>query len=175
MNIIQSTITVFLSSGIICTIFVFLFRSLFNHLLSKDLAQFQTKFSVFHHTQADVIAKLYGHLIKTKQLMENLTFVIQMNPKPLPEKKTETNIAYNNLSLFYFEHRIYFDSDICKKIETVLKLMKESFIEFNVYQNEDSYKPDKEGGWERSWKKIEEEVSPLTQELEIEFRKLLKP
>lgn len=175
MNIYQSILTVILSSGVIGAVFVFISRSLFNHLLSKDLAQYQTNFSIFHQKQADVIAELYSHLISTKQLMTNLTFVIQMNPKPLSEKKSETNDALNDLSIFFFKHKIYFNIELCKKIENVIKLMRDSFIEFNVYQDGANYKPDKEGGWQRSWEKIEKKVVPLTQELEIEFRKLLKP
>ena len=144
-------------------------------MLNKDLAQFQTKYSVFYHKQAEVIAELYFHIICSKQLMRNLTFVIQLNSKPLSEKKAETNDALNKLSIFYFRHKIYFNTELCDKIENVIDIMNDSFIEFNIYQDEDDYKVAEDGGWKRSWKKIEKEVIPLTKELENEFRNLLQP
>lgn len=175
MSIIQNITSIILSSGIIGAIIIFTSRSLFNHLLNKDLAQFQTKFSIFHQKQAAVIAELYSHLANSKQLLVDLTFVVQTNPKPLSEKKTNTNFALTEFSTFYLKHKIYFNSELCNKIENVLKLMKEAFIEFYSYQDGETYDPKKNVGWKNSWEKVDNEIKPLTEELETEFRKIILP
>jgi vacuolar-type H+-ATPase catalytic subunit A/Vma1 len=145
----------------------------------KKLFEYQTTFATLHQKRSDLIAELYKQLSITYGNLCDLTQIIQFAGGPtLPEKKKTTRETFNNLSSYFSQHRIYFSVDLCNKMETVIKMIKDAFIEFDTahtygMQNSSEYTADHTGLWVKSWEKVTQEIPPVLNTIEEEFRSLL--
>ena len=186
-------------------VFVYFFQKIFEKNLSKDiekyknqletelesaklkmenelnirLFQYQTKFSLFHQKQASLTAELYKKLVIASKSITGL--VKQYQPAEqlnLNEKKKETSKLWIDLSSFLDENRIYFDENICEKMDSIIEITSDAFSEFDfahtfAMQGSDSYKPDETGMWLKASKELKEKLPPLKNELEKFLRNIL--
>lgn len=125
--------------------------------------------------RAAAILELYKLLTVATDRIRLLTHWLQpTDEKSLPEKKNETALAYNALRDFFNNNKIYFDKDICERMQSILQIIYNSFSAFDIAQRGEGYQPDNTGLWQDAWNNVSKELPPLEQELEDKFRNLLE-
>ena len=95
--------------------------------INKDLYQFQTKYSLFHQREADAIAKLYEILIDLEQIVKHTFYRFG------DQKQESTHQAvnkYHEYINFYLKNQIYFDDELCRKIEEIRNLVGEMIDQY---------------------------------------------
>lgn len=127
-------------------VLAYILRKTFDGILNRDLERFkselelqrfeyQTKYSLIHQRRAEVISEFYSLLIRAVREVEDLVRVPRFaDGEPLPKKKQRAADRFNEMTNYYFEHRLYFDEGLCEKIEGLIDLVRESFIEFDIAQ-----------------------------------------
>lgn len=162
-----------------------LIRKLFESSLQRDLEHYkselelkrfehQTKFSLIHQKQAEVLSNLYSQLARAKGLLGDLVAIFQPGGQSLPDKKKKAAESFNDAYAYFFEHRIFINESTAVKVEEVLAAMRVAFVGFDTAQlGNEEYKPDSTGLWMESYKNVRDKLPPLLSELEIQFRKTL--
>ena len=197
MSIIQTILTpTLIFAGI-----VFVGRELFKQLLSRDIVkfkakleaesvqsklrlenelqarlfEFQTKFSLYHQKQAEVIGALFEMLSETEMIIYQLVHPVQFNDGKTQQERIDE--AFNkkaDLAQFFERRRIYLDEDICSKMETVVRALQSATVKFHVGKMEPRSNPEADRRMlAEAWKVMEEEVPPIKKALEIKFREIL--
>lgn len=134
----------------------------------------QQRFSTIHQRQAEVIANLYGKIARSKAVTADLVALFQQGGQSLMEKKKRAADVYNDMSAYFYENRIFLPPDAADKAETLISTLKDVLIEFDTAQmGNDEYKPDQSGLWQQSYKRLRDEVPPVLEELESEFKTIL--
>jgi hypothetical protein len=164
----------------------YLIRKVLERGLNRDLEkyknelemhrfEYQTRFSLIHQKRAEVIGEFYSRLVESEDLLRRLTSVFQPHnqPLPLPMRKDETRAAYWRCKDYFNGHRIYFDEELCLKIDTFLKVMFSAFCDFDTGQDGEKLEKDESGLWVQAWKTVQEKLPPIKTELELVFRKIL--
>lgn len=147
--------------------------------LDIKLFEYQTKFSLFHQKQATITAELYKKLYYSSNSIVDLTKPIQIGgQKDLNLKKKETAEILNDLINFFNENRIYFNEEICKKLDEIIKVIRDALIEFDIAHNfgmngSESYKKDDSELWLEAWKIINTKLPTINKELEKFLRDIL--
>jgi hypothetical protein len=144
--------------------------------LQAELFEFQTKFSVYHQKQADVIGTFYEMLSETQIVVAQLVHPLQFEAESTDEDRFRQ--AFNkkvDLARFFERSRIYFDEEICEQISTVNKTMHKVLILFQSSErrgarNQDTADLQK---WNDAFSIMEKEVPVLKSGLESRFRQLL--
>ncbi|WP_083005352.1 hypothetical protein [Halomonas sp. GT] len=78
------------------------------------------------------------------------------------------------MSAYFYQNRIFLPNDAADKAETLIGTLRDVLIEFDTAQmGNEEYKSDETGLWMQSYKRLREEVPPVLNELESEFKKLL--
>ena len=107
--------------------------------------------------------------------MFSLVIILQpIGGKTLPEKRDEARDSYNKLWDFFIKNRIFFSVDLCKKIDSITDVFWSCLTAMNISQSGDQYQLDEDGLWQESYKKFKEELLPLKEKLENDFRALLE-
>ena len=80
--------------------------------------------------------------------------------------------------LFIFFHiaetcQFFIEKQICEKIDEIIGLLLNAFIEFDTVQMGDKYEHDDSGLWINSFRIIQEKVPPIRNELEDYFREIV--
>jgi len=92
----------------------------------------------------------------------------------LIEKKKKAVEIYNDMSAYFFENRIFLPHETAEKAEKLVMAIRDVLIEFDTAQmGNDEYKPDQTGLWGQAFKRLRDEVPPILNELEHEFKELL--
>jgi len=140
--------------------------------LQLKFFEYQTRFSLLHQRQAEVIRDLYGMLGETNQYIIHLvspTFDIS------DSKHAETTWAkYQALAECYVKNRIYLEEETCNRIDELLLKMRLAMTKSSIGQ-----RPEPGGRgvelWHEAWKSVTNEVPPILKELETQFRSFLTP
>ncbi|MBV8858194.1 MAG: hypothetical protein JOZ02_14785 [Acidobacteria bacterium] len=193
------TALIFLPSSIVAGV-VFILRKFFEQSLARDLEryganlkaefehsrlrlendlqtkffEFQTKFSLYHQKQAEVIEELYVMLCETEWTVSGLVSPVQGNDKrSVKERVAEADEMFVALARFFGKKRIYLANDVCQKMDTILNAMRKSVVQFSVGQMEPSGTVSDMRMWAEAWKVMDEEFPPLKEALEHQFREIL--
>lgn len=82
-----------------------------------------------------------------------------------------------NHSFAYAKNKIYFSSDVCKKIDIINDTFFKAWIKFETYKPYESNRGinenEKYDAWHKSWNIISKEIPPIKEDLEKEFRNML--
>lgn len=151
-------------------------RDLENHKSELARADFEhrERFSLVHQRRADVIATLYGKIAKTRSVAADLVGILQHGGQSLMEKKRKTADVYNDMTGYFYENRIFFPYETSDKIEALVAAIHHSLIDFDTAQmGNDDYAHDPSGLWVQAFKRLRDDVPPILEELEREFRELL--
>jgi hypothetical protein len=151
-------------------------RDLENHKSELAKADFEhrERFSLIHQRRADVIATLYGKIAKTRSVAADLVGILQHGGQSLMEKKRNTADVYNDMSGYFYENRIFLPNETAEKTEELVTAIRHSLIEFDTaHMGNDEYAPDQSGLWVQAFKRLRDEVPPILEGLEREFRELL--
>ncbi|AGK97587.1 hypothetical protein [Clostridium pasteurianum] len=181
-SIIKFLISVTSISGVI----IYLSKSMFSHVLSKDLEkykkkleslnkEYEIKFSKLHEERAKVIRDLYYSLV---EMESNYKILFELYIEKLIDYSPLNNIKkkiFDNISLFnnqYKKNRIYFNNDICILCDEInVKFNKIKIGDFiTCIENRtqiDEYQV------KLSKSLLDEDILKLRNKLEDEFRKIL--
>lgn len=142
--------------------------------LERENFEHQERFSTIHQRQADVIANLYGKIAKSKSVTADLVGIFQQGGQSLMEKKKKAADVYNDMSAYFFENRIFLPRNAAEKAESLIMTLRDVLIDFDTAQmGNNEYKPDQSGLWQQAYKRLRDEVPPVLEELEVEFKKRL--
>ena len=78
------------------------------------------------------------------------------------------------MSSYFFENKLFLPRETATKTERLVMALRDVIIDFDTAQmgNED-YKPDDTGLWRQANKRLRDEIPPVLEELEDEFKEIL--
>lgn len=193
MNPLQTTIATFIASVVASAISLYVAhrkqRQLETHKASlqakleqsklqmqNDLQikffEYQTRFSLLHQKQAEVIKELYGLLADTN---ENIIHLVSPMFNVTDRKHAETTSAkYNALAECFVKNRIYFGEGTCNRIDELLLKMRLAMTKASRGQRPQAGARDTEL-WGEAWDSVTKEVPSILRELETQFRAFFSP
>ncbi len=146
---------------------------IFKKQLDRSLFEHQTRFSLIHQKQAEVIGTLYGNICRTASRLAEMIHIYQPGGVNLPERKQNFVTLAREMQDYYNEHRIYLNDDICTKVDEIVSVIHTVWISFDFAENSQEYAPDKTGEWLKAEREMKAKWPPLKDQLEKEFRALL--
>ena len=142
--------------------------------LERENFEHRERFSLIHQKRADVISTLYGKIARAKSISADLVGIFQQGGQSLIEKKKKAADIYNDMSSYFFENRLFLPHATAEKTENLVMTIRDVLIEFDTAQGgNEEYKPDQTGMWMQAYKRLRDEVPPILEELEDEFKDLL--
>ncbi len=142
--------------------------------LEQQNFEHRERFSTIHQRRAEVIANLYGKIARTKSVTADLVGIFQQGGQSLLQKKEKASEVYNDMASYFYENRLFLPKTTAERAENLINTLKEILIEFDTSQmGNDEYKPDPSGLWRQSYQKLRDEVPPILEELEEEFKEIL--
>lgn len=142
--------------------------------LQTEFFRYQTKFSLFHAKQAEIIGETYSLLVGALQSITSLVNPLQMSgDKPKEEKFKEAAEKFNKLSDFFSKHRIYFDEDICTRMDELLSKMHKAFLNYSFGQQGPAYTSEKSPPLREAWNAVKDEIPVIEKALQRQFRRIL--
>lgn len=151
---------VFGGTAAILALLGFLFRSIVNQLLSKDIEVFKTKlkadadatlasmsndlklaviehevrFSSMHQRRAEVIAETYRLLAEALACVQSFVSPMEWLGEPDKKEKYKTAMqALGELFRYFDRNRIYLPERLCQSIDAFVDGLREPTIRFSVY------------------------------------------
>lgn len=170
-------------------VLAYVLRKFFDRSLDRDLElyrsqlqlqqfEYQTRYSLIHQRRAEVIGEFYKLLIRGVGEVEDLVRVFRFSDgEPLSAKKQRAADRFNEMSDYFSEHRLYFDESLSERIDELIRLVRESYIEFDVAQPGEKLEHGPASDpelWKSAHKRIKEKVRPIRKDLERQFRSLLE-
>jgi hypothetical protein len=150
----------------------------FRHQLQLQAAEQATTFTQLHLKRSEVIAGLYTRLVVAKEAIEN--FITPAHYSSDTDAFALYVSAFKRLRAlyrFFARHRIYFSSDLCKAVDTLLDELHISAWEISYFHaispdyralTADEYQTRK-----LEWARFRKAVPPVMMQIEVEFRRLL--
>ncbi len=180
----QQLIALTVTPALIVGAVAWLSRRLINQAFTRELERFKSelesknfehreKFSLIYQRRAEIICGLYSLLVKAKRLVGDLVAPFQRGGQSLPEKKQKVADAYNEAASFFYENRPFFTKETVDKVDKLLDTLSSALIDFDTAQIGEDYKPDDTGLWMQSYKSVRDDIPPILDALESEFREIL--
>lgn len=162
-----------------------LIRKLFKTFLDKDIEKYksdlkieQMKFSRLHDDRSNTISELYALLADLDTKMNSLTSPLQLAGEPSKEEKEKiAGEAGQKFVEFFYKKKIYFSKSIVKLLDELIKKFNEAWIystpypktEFDEYESSE-IKKERLNFLKMAWKTVSEQIPPIKEKLEDEFR-----
>lgn len=166
-----------------------LVRSLITHRLNKDIDNFKTKLehesraqlqrlSILNEKRAEIIEGLYHRIDTFVKSAASFASYIEFSSEPSKDEKAE---IYSEAAMDFYEYfhknKIYFSVDVCSKVEEIFNETRDALFDYGYYRRrEDGRRHDhmkEHEAWTKAWDKIKDDIPPIREEIEMEFRKLL--
>jgi hypothetical protein len=143
--------------------------------LRRTAAESDGRSSYLQDKQAEVIGELYKRMVSLRNAITK-----EAGPGPADqtgqEEKTGGIItAGERLRDYFDEHRIYLDESLCRKLHCLQATFFDAWVKHSFAVAKDQYARHGKGVAVETWKKLNEEVPPLLQEIEDDFRAMLRP
>ena len=144
--------------------------------LAITAAEHNLKFSRTYDQMAAVIAEIYR---QTSELYISVAHYI--NPAENPsdgskaDRRTVVNSKLAEFSDFFYAKRLYLPQDTAKRVEAFRNRLHDIASKFaaNVEKPRSGGMSSQMEAWGDSWNELKNEITPVRDELEREFRKLL--
>lgn len=135
--------------------------------------EYQVRSSRIFEKQLEAIHGTYERLHDADEFVKHMVHPYQLGGDE-EERKRQTGAAdkFNDLSGFYWKHKLYLPEDLCAQVEGLLNVMKRAFNEYVIARagRADDGSLDR---WNSAYKTMQEEVPELRSALEQRFRALL--
>lgn len=142
--------------------------------VKSEYSKSLVRFNYFHRKQALVIEKIYQYLVDAVDTMYDLTVPFRWaDGRSNQERAEDANKSVFELRSYYKKHRIYLNKDIKEKIDEILKLMYESYSDFDFSQLEGIDRKEKSELVKKSFGAINDKALPIYEELEETFHSIL--
>lgn len=144
----------------------------------------QVRFTKLHSERAEVIKKLYQKLALLDTAIHSVLKRFQkVGEADLEDKVREYSKLHNELNEFFLLNRIFFDDNVCKVIDNLLFLSRDTYIDITTYpidptSAEYKYGPrellsERHEYWEKARAVFEKDIKNLKEQLETQFREML--
>jgi len=181
----------------------FLVRSLFSHILSKDIERFkknlqlesqqeiesfksklaqtayehQVRFSRLHEKRASVIEETYANLVNLYYASAQFLRMFPVREKE-PDGQSVSNLleAMSSFVTHFERHRIYFDSEVSEKIVRLKEGISKAInmpLGFSTKQILTTDTKVEMKEWSQAMDMMQKEIPPIKADLEEAFRELL--
>lgn len=149
-------------------------KSQFDAEIRKKSFEFEKQFSLYHERRAQIIADVYELLDETTQRSLTAMSPLQLaGEMPQAEKFKLAADSYNTLAKLYYSKKIFFDEQVATKMDSLLITLKNALFDFQFSQKEGTPPKEKLDMWRGAYKKVKEDIQPLKEVMEREFRKVL--
>ncbi len=191
MEFLQQLLSLLLASSIAMGVVAYvgklilgqvLARDIENHksTLAKDYEQFkrtldavqfehQTRFSVMQQRRAEVIAECYKKLATAQLTISQMVAPMQLADADTQAQRKEAAASFNGLVEYFSCHRLFLGADAGERCERLVKMLKQSFVDFEISKGPTGQHMK---GFE-AWTRVMEEFPPALAELEKSFHKIL--
>jgi hypothetical protein len=187
------------TNAILMAILGFVAKSIFDQFLSRDIENHKTKlqaahdieleklksdlnkltfehqivFSRLHETRANVIAKLYELLVEAESKYNGLLIdkYVTKQPDEEGDKIKSAVEKWSELNIYLSHNRIYFDGEVCKKLDQIIQAFTESTINYLYLDDMDTTK--QENAQRVFLEKVGKEIPEVKRLIESRFRDLL--
>lgn len=170
---------------IFSTALVLIIRKLIDRFFSRDLEKFKsglekevikhrTKFEILHTERANVIKEVYKRITRTQRAFESLVCPLQPAGDPPEEEKTKILIEeFNGLSNYYLENRLFFNENLAKEIDELLKEFVDIWHNWEFVKTLNNTKKSNIKEWCDTWDKVKNEIPPIKKLIENKFRDII--
>ena len=145
--------------------------------LKSELRMVEFRSSKLHEKRAEVVAELYGRLVRAIDMAYDFVFSgISAEPPGVKERAKKAEEAIKDLIAYYGAHRIYFDSQICEQLDALILALSHATMGFDTMVVVSNQLPDKADLFQirkESLQQIKREAAPIRLALEREFRQIL--
>ncbi len=156
---------------------IFSFRSneRFKQSLEVEALRRRLKYSSLHKKRIGCIEQLFVKLQDSLFALQRFTNPVEFPGVPKKEKLAEAFLeVFQDLWNFAQYNRIWLDEQLCTKIDEVLKPMRKSYVDFNLYVlSQEAAGTGSVEKWKEVWNRALDEIPTLVKEVEREFRGLL--
>ena len=142
--------------------------------LRRTAAESDGRPSNFQDKQAEIIGELYKRMVFLRNAITKIS-----GPSPTdqtgPDDQTDGIIsAGEHLRDYFDQHRIYLDESLCRKLQCLQATFFDAWVKHSFAVARDQYARQGKGAAVETWKGLSEEVQPLVQEIEDDFRAMLR-
>ena len=156
----------------------------FKSNLQLATIEHQVRFSKLHDKRAQVIQDLYGKLVALDTVIHSVLKRFQkVGEATLEEKVREYGRLHKELNEFFLPNMIFFGSETCRVIDTLLFLSRDTYFDITTYpvdpeSPEYKYGPqdllnERHEYWEKARKAFDTDIKNLKEQLETQFRAML--
>jgi hypothetical protein len=143
--------------------------------LRRTAAESDGRPSNLQDKQAEIIGELYKRMVFLRNAITKITGPGPAD-QPGPEDKTGGIIsAGEQLGDYFDQHRIYLDESLCRKLQCLQATFFDAWVKHSFAVAKDQYARQGKGMAVETWKNLSEEVQPILQEIEDDFRAMLRP
>lgn len=136
-------------------------------------AEHQLRSSRLFEKQLEAVDGTYERLHDAAEFVMHMVHPVQFGgEEEEKERRNSAAKAFNDLSGFYWKHKLYLPDDICTQAEALLNVMKTAFNEYTIARDARSER-DSLDRWNAAYKSMKDEVPLLRGSLEARFRELL--
>ena len=123
--------------------------------------------------QAEVIAELYKRMVFLRNAMTKMAGSGPHDQAGQDEKAAVMMAAGEELRDYFDQHRIYLDEAVSRKFHSLQATFFDAWVKHSFALAKDQYVRQGKELSNETWKKLSEEVPPLLQDIEEDFRAML--
>jgi hypothetical protein len=142
--------------------------------LRRTAAESDGRPSTFQDKQAEIIGELYKRMVFLRNAITKITGPSSTDQTGQDEKTGGIIAAGEQLRDFFDQHRIYLDESLCRKLQCLQATFFDAWVKHSFAVAKDQYARQGKGMTVETWKSLSEEVQPLLQEIEDDFRAMLR-
>lgn len=146
----------------------------FKNDLEKENIKLRIRYGRLHTERAMVIKEFYKKMAGTFSSFQSLMQPLQLAGDITQEEEAKKAAKEANEMMNYFnENKIFFEEDLAKDIEELLKTIRLSWIDFTMSMElkKSGTKYTKE--WHQAWKTISEQTPVIKYKIENKFREII--
>ncbi len=195
-SVFATTLTGSAFLSVITVVIGFIFKSISNQWLSRDIERYksqlqltnekeidqfrselqqtvfehQTRYVRLHEKRGELIAGLYTYMVETEEKFASMTSIAEWEGDPFTREDKIKRAAESArvLTSYYFKNKIYFDEELCNKLDGFLVRLRQIFIDFRMSSIDHTGEL-----WIKANEQMASDIPIIKHEIEREFRKLL--
>jgi hypothetical protein len=141
--------------------------------LRRSAPDTERRISKLQDKQAEVIAELYKRIVSLRNAMTKMASSGPQDQAGQDEKAAAMMAAGEQLRDYFDQHRIYLDEGVCRKFHSLQATFFDAWVKHSFAVAKDQYVRQGKVLSNETWKKLSEEVPPLLQDIEEDFRAML--